>query len=61
MNLAPYRKAIVALIGAAVIIANRLVGSDLGLGASAQDIADLVILVLTPAAVFAVRNDPAAK
>jgi uncharacterized membrane protein len=56
MDIARHRKAIVALVGALFLIASRVFGHDLGLSMYAQDIADLIIMVLTPAAVYAIPN-----
>lgn len=59
MDIRPYRKTIVAILGALLLIGNRVFGEDLGLGTYAQDIADLIIMVVTPAAVYAVPNEHA--
>ena len=57
MNLAPYRKLIVALIGALLIAVDQFLGFSLSW--EAEQVVNTVIPVLTALGVWVVPNDPA--
>lgn len=57
MNLAPYRKLIVALLGAAIIAADQFFGLSLSWGA--EEIVSTVVPLLTALGVWAAPNSPA--
>ena len=58
MNLAPYRKLLVALIGAVLIALDQFTGFSLGFGA--EEAVNVLIPILTAFGVWAVPNTPAA-
>lgn len=59
MNLRPYRKLIVALIGAALTIVQQFYPLDFLIGVSADQAFEVVVPLLTAFGVYAVPNAPA--
>lgn len=59
MNLRPYRKLIVALLGAALMIVQQFYPLDFLVGVSADQALDAVIPLLTAFGVWAVPNETA--
>lgn len=58
MNLAPYKKFIVAVVGAIIIGVNQFFGLEIGV--DAQQVVNIVVPVLTALGVYQVDNGPSA-
>lgn len=58
MNLAPYKKFIVAVVGAVLIGVNQFFGLELGV--DAQQAVNIVVPILTALGVYQVENSPSA-
>ncbi|WPZ36697.1 hypothetical protein T8K17_11180 [Thalassobaculum sp. OXR-137] len=57
MNLRPYRKLIVALVGAALVIIQQVYPLDLLVGVTADQALEAVVPLLTAFGVWAVPNE----